>query len=148
MDTSSCLDCANECINAVLTSENHRLISENHRLISENRGLKRASEQFPTLEEFCHCAKRICSETTSGAHINTDHEVATYEPLNLPECYLPPSFCEGRTKTHRDFTQSISNEAMVNVLIHSLIQDVVHALGLSDFIDVQCNSTILDTKVD
>jgi hypothetical protein len=154
MEPRSCSVCLDAVLseNSALKRASEQTSEQNSALLSENHGLKRASEQtseqFPTLAEFCRRAKRIHSETTSGAFIKTDHEVATHEAMDLPECYVPPSFWECRTKTYRDFTEYISDEAMVNVLIQSLVQDIVNALGFRGIIDVQFDSPIIDTKLD
>jgi hypothetical protein len=43
---------------------------------------------------------------------------------------------------------TINHENMVNVQIHSLLQDVVHGLGYSAFVDVVLDTPVLDTTPD
>lgn len=119
------------------------VLAENQSFRAENQSFW---AQFKSIKELASSRIKVRNETASSSHTGTGHVKASYERMKIPHVDLPDSFWNHRTEFA--FPDYIDGEPDVNALLKYLMNTVIKALGLKDYIHSMLDVPIMDTAAD
>ena len=109
--------------------------------------IAKIDEEFPTFRDIAKKEFTISYETSSSAHVNTNHHRAKHTPMTVPEIRIDDSFWDQRIGVRFD-TAVIPNETGLNSFLYHIIHVVIKGLGLESHLDVKFDVPIMDTAPD